>query len=134
MKNFFLILGVCAVICQNLVFWQVLLPEKMQQNQVCVEIMQTMNPASSLSMQHHMMAHSPQSPEKKPIMKDCHFCHLFHNSLAAFIDTVQLIATLILVKLLCLSIAAYICFYLRRLFLCPQGRAPPTIFVSISFF
>ncbi|MFC4954457.1 DUF2946 domain-containing protein [Acinetobacter puyangensis] len=128
MRRFCIVLGVLAVIFQNMVFWQALLPKKMQQNEVCVQIMHVMD-YTNMPSQHHI------SSEKSTIDRsiktdnkmDCHFCQLFHSSLPISFSSPKVIESKLLVKLIFLTILAYIFFYLQRLFLSPQGRGPPLI-------
>ncbi len=130
--------GLLVILLQNLVFWQALLPVSMQQNPVCVEIMQM----TEHSVMYHDASHTTMSAVKSSAMSlhsdfkadhqhsmhptlDCHFCHLFHHIAPTPTTDITLIEIGQVFKLIFLSAMAYILFCLRRLFLCPQGRAPP---------
>ncbi|KAA8735580.1 DUF2946 domain-containing protein [Acinetobacter qingfengensis] len=127
MIRFGILLGILAVLLQNMVFWQALLPKKMYQNQVCIEIIHAMD-HSVVPSSHHHLALQQSSLEhhvKIDSTMDCHFCQLFHSSLAISISSPQLIEIRTLMRIIYLTISWYIFFYLQRLFLCPQGRGPP---------
>lgn len=128
MNRFCIVLGILVVIFQNMVFWQTMLPQKMHQNNVCIEIINMMDHAA-IPAHHHISSEksSIAHPTKSNASMDCHFCQLFHASLPVSLLSPKLIENKLLIKIIFLAISAYTFFYLQRLFLSPQGRGPPHI-------
>ena len=127
MNQFRVFLALLVILIQNLVFWQAVLPEKMQQHQVCVEILKALDPLTLKNHDlhpHHTELNSPIKTDKK---MDCHFCQFFHHIALLSTESPTPIEVRLFVKLIALAIPAYLFFYLQRLFLTPQGRGPPFI-------
>ncbi|QNX18114.1 DUF2946 domain-containing protein [Acinetobacter seifertii] len=132
MYRFGFLIGLLAILLQNLVFWQSLLPSKMHQQMVCEQISEMMN-HSSMQSEPHLSHHIKNDSHKKLLNKNvqhdsslsCNFCYLYSH--IANIDGFKftLFAIGVVVRFIMLATLSYILFYLRRLFLSPQGRAPP---------
>lgn len=132
MYRFGTIIGLLAILLQNFVFWQSLLPNEMHQQAVCEQIVELMN-HSKMNSEQHSSHHIKINSNKKFLDKSthhdsntgCHFCYLYSH--IATIDgfKLSLFEIGVTVRLIILATLTYILFYLRRLFLSPQGRAPP---------
>lgn len=122
MRKLALSLATIALIFQSLVFWQVLMPQSMHMNAVCIEI-EKVTPS-------HIHTHAKDMRmymEKKQIsnFNDCHFCQVFSHFTNTTTFAPQLVTYKIQVKLLFLTSITYIFLYLRQLLLFPQSRGPP---------
>lgn len=134
MRQIGLCFGLLALLFQNLVFWQMAMPKSMQSNMICAQISAALDQMPSNMSHHdnmmmpdehaHAQIHSKQQHDD--MLQHCHFCQLYHQLSALPEINLDLIETKILVRLIVFASLAYVFFYLRRLFLCPQGRAPPT--------
>lgn len=140
MHNLAMTLALLAVLLQNLVFWQALLPEAMHQNKVCIEVMhvvehvQKQHPLDHASLNNHTLNQLQANQLQHDLMQsamDCHFCHLFHHMTPWSEPDLTLVEISLILKWGFAAAIAYILFYLRRLFLAPQGRAPPLKVVLI---
>ncbi|MEB3754365.1 DUF2946 domain-containing protein [Acinetobacter sp. MD2(2019)] len=133
MRQFGFTFGLLALLLQNLVFWQIAMPKTMQSNLVCAEISVALDQHSMSMSEHHMMMQDMQHDMSKmktssthdDMLKHCHFCQLYHQLSPLTEINLDLIEIALLVRLILLATLAYVFFDLRRLFLCPQGRAPP---------
>lgn len=132
MYRFGIIIGLLAILLQNFVFWQSLLPNEMHQQLVCAQIVEVMHHSKMSSephSSHHLSAYVNKKISNKSAQHDssttCHFCYLYSH--IATIDgfKLSLFEIGVTVRLIILATLTYILFYLRRLFLSPQGRAPP---------
>lgn len=132
MYRFGIIIGLLAILLQNFVFWQSLLPSEMHQQLVCTQIVEVMNHSQMSSeshSSHHLSTHVNKKLSNKNAQHDsstsCHFCYLYNH--IATIDgfKLSLFEIGVTVRLILLASIIYILFYLQRLFLSPQGRAPP---------
>ena len=133
MRQIGLSFGLLALLLQNLVFWQVAMPKSMQSNMVCEQIHvaldqthHTMSPHDNMVMADHDHTQMHDKQHHDDMLQHCHFCQLYHQLSALPDISLDLIETTVLVRLILFAALAYVFFYLQRLFLCPQGRAPPT--------
>ncbi|MHA3102869.1 DUF2946 family protein [Acinetobacter sp. ANC 3791] len=130
MRRYGLFFGLMALLLQNLVFWQVAMPKMMHDNMVCAQISAALE-QSNMPMSHMYMSaveHSQIQKQHDKMLQHCHFCELFHHLSPITEPSLTLIEDKILVHLIVFAALSYVFFYLRRLFLCPQGRAPPVAF------
>lgn len=131
MRRYGLFFGLMALLLQNLVFWQVAMPKMMHDNMVCAQISAALEQNSMSMPNMHMSSADTQSISKQQhdkMLQHCHFCELFHHLSPITEPSLTLIEDKILVRLMVFATLSYVFFYLRRLFLCPQGRAPPFAF------
>ncbi|MHA3083037.1 DUF2946 domain-containing protein [Acinetobacter sp. ANC 5383] len=131
MRRYGLFFGLMALLLQNLVFWQVAMPKMMHDNMVCAQISAALE-QSNMSMPNMQMfsatEHAQTQQQHDKMLQHCHFCELFHHLSPITEPSLTLIEDKILVRLIVFAALSYVFFYLRRLFLCPQGRAPPVAF------
>ncbi|KQC99684.1 DUF2946 family protein [Acinetobacter soli] len=135
-----LLLGFTAVLLQIAVFLQPLLPKQYQIAPVCETIAQTFDLSA---LQHHKamshadshMQHMPRMLEKAQsapahdhhdLNHQCQYCTVYgHLILPPELDVKEILVR-IQVRLLAFQQAfRHIYYALQRLFLLPQGRAPP---------
>ncbi|MHA3048040.1 DUF2946 domain-containing protein [Acinetobacter sp. ANC 4639] len=130
MRRYGLFFGLIALLLQNLVFWQVAMPKTMHDNMVCAQISAALEQHSMSMPNMHMSAaeHAQTQQQHDKMLQHCHFCELFHHLSPIAEPSLTLIEDKILVCLIVFATLSYVFFYLRRLFLCPQGRAPPFAF------
>ncbi len=69
MYRFGLLIGLLAILLQNLVFWQSLLPSEMHQQMVCEQISEMMN-HSSMQSEPHLSHHIKNDSHKKLLNKN----------------------------------------------------------------
>ncbi|ENU81344.1 hypothetical protein F975_01209 [Acinetobacter sp. ANC 3789] len=130
MRRYGLFFGLMALLLQNLVFWQIAMPKSMQTNVICEQISTALE-QSNMPISHMYMSaaeHSQIQKQHDKMLQHCHFCELFHHLSPITEPNLTLIEDKILVRLIVFAALSYVFFYLRRLFLCPQGRAPPVAF------
>ncbi|MFG0636510.1 DUF2946 family protein [Acinetobacter soli] len=135
-----LLLGFTAVLLQIAVFLQPLLPKQYQIAPVCETIAQTFDLSA---LQHHKamshvdshMQHMPSMLEKAQsapthdhhdVNHQCQYCTVYgHLILPPELDVKEILVR-IQVRLLAFQQAfRHVYYALQRLFLLPQGRAPP---------
>ncbi|WP_288416220.1 DUF2946 family protein [uncultured Acinetobacter sp.] len=135
-----LLLGFTAVLLQIAVFLQPLLPKQYQIAPVCETIAQTFDLSA---LQHHKamshadshMQHIPSMLEKAQsapahdhhdLNHQCQYCTVYgHLILPPELDVKEILVR-IQVRLLAFQQAfRHVYYALQRLFLLPQGRAPP---------
>ncbi|WP_288398235.1 DUF2946 family protein [uncultured Acinetobacter sp.] len=135
-----LLLGFTAVLLQIAVFLQPLLPKQYQIAPVCETIAQTFDLSA---LQHHKaMSHADSHMQHMPSMLEkaqsapahdhhdlnhqCQYCTVYgHLILPPELDVKEILVR-IQVRLLAFQQAfRHIYYALQRLFLLPQGRAPP---------
>ncbi|MDI3379674.1 DUF2946 family protein [Acinetobacter sp. V89_7] len=135
-----LLLGFTAVLLQIAVFLQPLLPKQYQIAPVCETIAQTFDLSA---LQHHKamshadshMQHMPRMLEKAQsapahdhhdLNHQCQYCTVYgHLILPPELDVKEILVR-IQVRLLAFQQAfRHVYYALQRLFLLPQGRAPP---------
>ncbi|WP_288387295.1 DUF2946 family protein [uncultured Acinetobacter sp.] len=135
-----LLLGFTAVLLQIAVFLQPLLPKQYQIAPVCETIAQTFDLSA---LQHHKamshadshMQHMPRMLEKAQsapahdhhdVNHQCQYCTVYgHLILPSELDVKEILVR-IQVRLLAFQQAfRHVYYALQRLFLLPQGRAPP---------
>lgn len=140
-------LGFIAVLLQVAVFLQPLLPAQYQISPVCETIVQALRVTDQQPMPHQSM-HSHASmhekhmlhAEKPPIQHDhdhhdlnhqCQYCTVYGNLVLPPELTVKEVLVRVQIRLVAFQQAFHhVYFALQRLFLLPQGRAPP---VSLNF-
>ncbi|APV37587.1 MULTISPECIES: DUF2946 family protein [Acinetobacter] len=135
-----LLLGFTAVLLQIAVFLQPLLPKQYQIAPVCETIAQTFDLSA---LQHHKaMSHADSHMQHMPSMLEkaqsapahdhhdlnhqCQYCTVYgHLILPPELDVKEILVR-IQVRLLAFQQAfRHVYYALQRLFLLPQGRAPP---------
>ncbi|WP_288407955.1 DUF2946 family protein [Acinetobacter soli] len=135
-----LLLGFTAVLLQIAVFLQPLLPKQYQIAPVCETIAQTFDLSA---LQHHKaMSHADSHMQHMPSMLEkaqsapahdhhdlnhqCQYCTVYgHLILPSELDVKEILVR-IQVRLLAFQQAfRHVYYALQRLFLLPQGRAPP---------
>lgn len=129
-----LALSLGAIILQLAVFLQPFLPQQYQVALVCEQIT-TALASNSLSEEHHhlhdmksmQMSEHPQTMHHDAAHQ-CPFCTVY-NHIIPFIDLgIDEVFERLNIRLLAFAQAfQHIYFVLQRLFLIPQGRAPPSI-------
>ncbi|WP_264756257.1 DUF2946 family protein [Acinetobacter sp. MB5] len=138
------VLALCAMLLQVAVFLQALLPEKFQISPVCATIsdalaLTTHNNAAPMEMSmadmpemSHMqgmyMAHatSHDKQHQHDPNHECIYCKVYGH-VVAFLDLdIKEVFERLQIRLIAFQKAfKHIYFVLQRLFLTPQGRAPP---------
>lgn len=130
---------------QTVVFIQPLLPEQYRIALVCVTISDafsnTLNAAQQQSVQHssehhhqHPMmnddqkAHKTQSTHQHDVGHECPYCTVFANLTTGLDFSIEEVFDRLYVRMLAFQRNfQHIYFALQRLYLLPQGRAPPFV-------
>ncbi|WP_269914605.1 DUF2946 family protein [Acinetobacter sp. HY1485] len=115
-----------AIFLQLAVFLQPLLPKPFQTSLVCETVSEVMHsPHHQMTMRHHHQS-LPTHQKKKALEHECLYCHVY-SSVAFYIEkSIQEVFERMQIRLLAFQHAfKHIYFALQRLFLNPQGRAPP---------
>ncbi|WP_411800682.1 DUF2946 family protein [Acinetobacter pollinis] len=129
-----LALSLGAIILQLAVFLQPFLPQQYQVALVCEQITTALASNSPSEEHHHMhnmksmqMSEHPQTMHHDAAHQ-CPFCTVY-NHIIPFIDLgIDEVFERLNIRLLAFAQAfQHIYFVLQRLFLIPQGRAPPSI-------
>lgn len=129
-----LALSLGAIILQLAVFLQPFLPQQYQVALVCEQITTALASNSPSEEHHHMhdmklmqMSEHPQITHHDAAHQ-CPFCTVY-NHIIPFIDLgIDEVFERLNIRLLAFAQAfQHIYFVLQRLFLIPQGRAPPSI-------
>ena len=134
-----LVLALMAMFLQVAVFLQPLLPEEFQISPVCVTIaeltlkvksstQQSMHHSTVDSVQSHDMMQMQHSTAKHQHQLDhhCIFCTVYGHLVANLNLEIKEIVERLNIRLLAFQNAfRHVFFVLQRLFLSPQGRAPP---------
>lgn len=118
------------------VFLQPLLPEKLQIAQVCITIAElAVQTKATQQTSHHAHAesmHDLQNMQHQPSQHQhhldhhCIFCTVYGHLVAHLNLGIQEVFTRMQVRMLAFQKAfKHVFFVLQRLFLTPQGRAPP---------
>lgn len=116
MPKFGLIIAFFAIFLQIAVFLQPLLPHHFQDELVCETV-------SKLNTHHSMMGHT----KKKKIEHECLYCYVYGHVVAHLDLSIKETFYRLQIRLLAFKKEfKYIYFVLHRLFLMPQGRAPPS--------
>ena len=128
---------------QTVVFIQPLLPAQYRIALVCVTIsdafsnslsadqQQNVDHLSEHHHQHHMMdddqkAHTTQSPHQHDVGHECPYCTVFANLTTGLDFSLEEVFDRLYVRMLTFQRNfQHIYFDLQRLYLLPQGRAPP---------
>lgn len=115
-----------AVFLQISVFIQPLLPERLQTALVC----ETISTALSSPTVHHTHHLKNKTHAHKKLEHECFYCHVYSHTFIQF-SRIKEIFIRLKVKLLAFEQAfRHIYFVLQRLFLLPQGRAPPNLYIT----
>ncbi len=139
-------LGFAAVFLQIAVFLQPLLPEKYQISPVCETIthaflMSAETPSNQLPYLHHLshekmmtmpdghlmqMAEHTEKSHQHALGHECQYCTVYGHLIMPPELEVKQVLDRIQVRLIAIQQAfIHVWFVLQRLFLIPQGRAPP---------
>lgn len=127
------ITALCAVFLQIMVFLQPILPKELQVSLVCETVTESLM-SHQKSTSHHMMHtqnHHMQN-NKKQLKKHqdhtCIYCQAFSNVTSFLSLGINEVFDRLQIKLLAFKkYYQHIYFFLQKLFLIPQGRAPPTL-------
>ena len=133
-----LLLGFAAVFLQIAVFLQPLLPKQYQIAPVCETITQALmlsspqlssehsSHAAMQHMHHEVSAKSMHGHDHHDLNHQCQYCTVYGNLVLPPELDVKEVLVRIQIRLLAYQQAfRHIYFVLQRLFLLPQGRAPP---------
>lgn len=138
-----LALALTAMFLQTVVFIQPLLPAQYRIALVCVTISDAFSNTISAAQQqsdqhsfkhdhqHHMMhddqkAHTTQSSHQHDVGHECPYCTVFANLTTGLDFSVEEVFDRLYVRMLAFQRNfQHIYFALQRLYLLPQGRAPP---------
>lgn len=135
MLRFGLLLSFCAVFLQISVFLQTLLPENFQISPVCETI--TLALTQGLQHTHHASTsyhtaftptvdHAEDTHSHHDASHQCQYCTVYANVVLPPEDDIHEVLINIKVQFIWLQQQfEHIYFALQRLFLLPQGRAPP---------
>lgn len=123
----------CAVLLQVMVFLQPFLPKELQTSLVCETVTERLMPFQNAISSHNTTHHSGHhSVNKKQLKKHqdhtCIYCQAFSNVSAFLSLDITEVFDRLQVKLLAFKKhCQHIYFFLQRIFLIPQGRAPPAL-------
>lgn len=135
-----LLLAFAAVFLQIAVFLQPLLPKQYQIAPVCETITRALllssqsvhtehSPVSQHSMhhsQHQVEQHDVQAHDHHDSSHQCQYCTVYGNLVLPPELEVKQVLDRIQIRLIAFrQTFSYVWFVLQRLFLIPQGRAPP---------
>ena len=123
-----LLLALVAVALQIVVFLQPLLPMQYQVAPVCETITQALlNPTSTSHHAHaHTAEHAADHTHHHDANHQCQYCTVYSNLVLPPDLSIKEVLDRVLVRFYAWqNQAAYVWFVLQRLFLLPQGRAPP---------
>ena len=130
-----LLLSLVAVFLQIAVFLQPLLPKQYQVAPVCETITHALLDKSSVDHSHHAEQHAQHSVTAQHIPADvhehdashqCQYCTAYGNLILPPELDIKEVLDRIQVRLLAFEKTfKHVWFALQRLFLLPQGRAPP---------
>ncbi len=123
-----LLLALVAVALQIAVFLQPLLPMQYQVAPVCETITQALlNPTSPSHHAHaHTAEHAADHTHHHDANHQCQYCTVYSNLVLPPDLSIKEVLDRVLVRFYAWqNQAAYVWFVLQRLFLLPQGRAPP---------
>lgn len=127
----------CAAVClQIAVFLQPLLPVQYQISPVCETIAQALlstqsgRMPDSKSLDHHPIQHhdlhSPSSHDHHDANHQCQYCVVYANLILPTDLDLEHILLRVQVRLIAFQQTyRHVYYFLQRLFLLPQGRAPP---------
>ena len=123
-----LLLALVSVALQIAVFLQPLLPMQYQVAPVCETITQALlNPTSHSHHAHaHIAEHAADHTHHHDANHQCQYCTVYSNLVLPPDLSIKEVLDRVLVRFYAWkNQAAYVWFVLQRLFLLPQGRAPP---------
>jgi len=121
-----LLLSFAAVLLQIAVFLQPLLPAQYQVAPVCETIAQALLQPNQHSHAQHHAAEQSNEHHHHDANHQCQYCTVYGNLVLPPELSVKEILDRIQVRFAAWqNSTAYIWFVLQRLFLLPQGRAPP---------
>lgn len=133
------VFALAAILLQTAVFLQALLPEKFQISPVCATISDVFTSTPIMSEHMHMNMPMADMPEMSDMQQattphkhqhdashECIYCKVYGH-LVAFLDLeIKEVFERLQIRLMAFQKAfKHIYFVLQRLFLIPQGRAPP---------
>ena len=126
MSKFGVIIAFSAILLQLAVFLQPLLPKQFQTSLVCETVSEVMHsPHHEMTMRHHHQA-LPTHQKKKSLEHECLYCHVYSSVAFYITKSIKEVLERIQIRLLAFQNSfKHIYFALQRLFLNPQGRAPP---------
>lgn len=132
------ILAWAAIFLQIAVFLQPLLPEKFQISPVCETIASALHleqksrhsmssmDMSDMSMHHSAMSSTQHDHQQHDPSHECIYCTVYGHVVATLDFEIKQVLDRIQIRLLAFRQAfKHVYFVLQRLFLTPQGRAPP---------
>ena len=135
MLRFGLLLSFFAVFLQVCVFLQTLLPQNYQISPVCETITLALlqdDHHTSLAGQDHLQQHTEhafstvQEPHQHDASHQCQYCTVYSNLVLPPDTGIREILVKVKIQLIWLEqLFERVYFALQRLFLLPQGRAPP---------
>ena len=121
-----LLLSFAAVLLQIAVFLQPLLPAQYQVAPVCETIAQALLHPSTETHSHHHAVVQQHEHHHHDANHQCQYCTVYGNLVLPPELSVKEVLDRIQVRFAAWqNSAAYVWFVLQRLFLLPQGRAPP---------
>jgi hypothetical protein len=121
-----LLLSLTAVLLQIAVFLQPLLPAQYQVAPVCETIAQALLHPNTENHSHHSTVEQQHTKHHHDANHQCQYCTVYGNLVLPPELSVKEVLDRIQVHFAAWqNSAAYIWFVLQRLFLLPQGRAPP---------
>lgn len=121
-----LLLSFAAVFLQIAVFLQPLLPAHYQVAPVCETIAQALLHSHSETHAHHHAVEQQHEHQHHDANHQCQYCTVYGNLVLPPELSVKEVLDRIQVRFAAWqNNAAYVWFVLQRLFLLPQGRAPP---------
>ena len=121
-----LLLALVAVALQIAVFLQPLLPMQYQVAPVCETITQALLNPTSPSHHAHTAEHAADHTHHHDANHQCQYCTVYSNLVLPPDLSIKEVLDRVLVRFYAWqNQAAYFWFVLQRLFLLPQGRAPP---------
>ena len=133
-----LVLALVAMFLQVAVFLQPLLPEQFQISRVCVTIAELSTTSkSTVHSMHQMQTHDLHQQDVQQLQTSsskhdhtldhhCMFCTVYGHLVAHLDFEIKEVFERLQIRLLTFQKAfKHVFFVLQRLFLSPQGRAPP---------
>ena len=130
------VLAIVAMLLQITVFMQPLLPEKFQFSLVCVTISELKAQIQNQEIQHQHVSHhqgmdthhleTQKTPHHHQFDHQCMFCTAYGHLVANLEIDLNPILDRIQIRLISFQkVFKHVYFALQRLFLTPQGHAPP---------
>lgn len=124
------------MLLQTTVFLQPFLPQKLQFSLVCVTISELKSELEKKQPTHHHATHNIDSSSTSNHMHDhqldhkCMFCTVYSHVISHVKIDLKSVLQRIQIRLISFQNAfKHVYFVLHRLFLMPQGRAPPSLLI-----